>query len=388
MRRLIIILFVWMWMGTNAQLQNSEILLLIPENSEVLETNLNNSEFPRVLPDNCVIFKFYAPNVDTMKVFMNDTFLMNKDKKGIWTLTTEPLDPGFHYYSYIIDGVRVSDPNSEVFYGYNFYSSGIDIPEKGVDFYITKAVPHGEIRTVNYYSKVTESWRPMNIYTPPGYNESDKEYPVLYIQHGGGENHEGWVKQGKIQNILDNLISEGRAEEMVAVITNGNVGINGLEIIPEEVHNIIDHERIDLMEAFVAEIHSSIIPFVESHYRVKTDKNSRAITGLSRGGGFTLSTVLTFPDQFGYIGIFSSSTATKNLKMEFSDAFKVFKENEVKLFWTGAGLKDNSHKYTQTLVEILKENQIPYVWKEFSGGHEWQVWRKSLYDFAPRLFKD
>ncbi len=200
----------------------------LPEGSKPAPTNIRPNECPCILSDLRVVFRVNAPDAGKVQVDLGKLYDMQKDEKGIWIVTTDPQVPGFHYYSLVIDGVRVSDPASESFYGTGRMSSAIDIPEEGVDFYTIKNVPHGDIRSCIYFSKTTGTWRNLNIYIPPGYDkDKNSRYPVLYIQHGGGEDERGWAVQGKTNIILDNLIAEGKAEPMLVVIPNGNVSKPG-----------------------------------------------------------------------------------------------------------------------------------------------------------------
>jgi len=187
-------------------------------------SNIAGANYPRILSDNRVIFRIRAPEAKQVQIDLGRLYDMERNDAGMWTVTTDPQDPGFHYYSLVIDGVRVADPASESFYGTGKMCSAVEIPEKGIDFYTVKDVPHGEIRSKWYFSKYTNSWRRLFIYTPPGYDVvSDRKYPVLYIQHGGGEDERGWAQQGKTDIILDNLIAENKARPMLVVIPNGNV---------------------------------------------------------------------------------------------------------------------------------------------------------------------
>jgi enterochelin esterase family protein len=368
----------------SAQPVNQQIKLTIPANSEALSSGLNPDGFPRVFPDNSVIFKVLARQVSSMAVVMNKNYEMTKDQDGVWSVTTEPLEPGFHYYTFLIDGVRVSDHSGMVYYGSNYYSSGIEIPEKGVDFYDIKDVPHGEIRSVVYFSKNTGTWRPLNIYTPFGYDGSGKKYPVLYIQHGGGENEQGWVVQGKTANILDNLISGGLAKEMLVVISNGNVGSNGY--------------NAEGMKGFRDEMIENIIPFIEGHYRVVPDAAHRAMAGLSMGGGQTFYVGLANPDVFSYVGIFSSGVfggvqinsapfdAEREIPGIYTDAGSF--NSKLNLLYISVGEQDPRIEATRKIVDDFRSKGLEVEFSSFPGGHEWQVWRKSLHDFAQRLFKD
>ena len=187
-------------------------------------TNVQGAEYPRIHPDLRVTFRIKAP--DAQKVvfgfFDSQRYPAKKGEDGFWIATTEPQVPGFHYYRVFIDGAEVNDPGSHTFYGTGKDASGIEIPEKGVDFYLPKDVPHGEVRERSYFSKTTQAWRRAFVYTPPGYdNDRDTRYPVLYLQHGGGEDETGWPRQGNVAFIMDNLIAERKARPMIVVMERG-----------------------------------------------------------------------------------------------------------------------------------------------------------------------
>jgi len=347
-------------------------------------TNINSNSYPRILPDLSVVFGIEAPHAQQVQIQIGKTYDMKMDNDSLWTCTTDPLDPGFHYYSLLINGVSVSDPASESFYGCGRMSSAIDIPEEGCDFYELKDVPRGVIRSENYYSGQFQSWRPVNVYTPPGYDKhTDKKYPVLYIQHGGGEDQRGWAVQGKTATILDNLIAEGKACEMIVVIANGNVnrGYNKKGIEP-----------------FIDEMLNQIVPYIEANYRTLTDQKNRAIAGLSMGGGQAFYTGLQHADVFGSIGIFSSGifgraaaqetpvfNAEKEIPGLLSDS-KSFND-QLQLFYISVGEQDVRIHATKKLIETFNESGLNVTFETFPGDHEWQVWRKSLHSMAMKLFK-
>lgn len=258
-------------------------------------TNVAGSDFPRILPDLRVEFRVKAPEAVKLQVQLGKTYDMQKDNQGIWTVTTDSQVPGFHYYSLVIDGVTVADPASESFYGTGRMSSAIDIPEKGADFYDLKDVPHGALSSKYYFSKVTNSWRRLFVYTPPGYDVNTKvKYPVVYIQHGGGEDERGWSVQGKTDIILDNLIAQSKALPMIVVIANGNVS-SGKGGYSNEA-----------MAAFKQEMTQNIVPFIDKNYRTLADMKNRALCGLSMGGGQAFYVGLASLDVFSSVGIFSS----------------------------------------------------------------------------------
>jgi enterochelin esterase family protein len=357
-------------------------------------TNLGNARYPQILPDGKVIFQVNAPQAKNVQVDLGKMYDMQKDDKGIWKVTTDPQVPGFHYYSLVIDGFRFSDPASESFYGTGRMSSAIDIPEPGADFYTVKDVPHGDIRHKYYFSKVTGTWRSLNIYTPPGYDNSGKEqYPVLYIQHGGGEDERGWAIQGKTDIILDNLIAEGKAKPMIVVIPNGNVSRPG---------TAAGGYNDEAMAVFKDELVDNIIPFIEKNYRVKPGAENRAVSGLSMGGGQAFYTGLRNTDVFANVGVFSTglfggigqpggggtarafdAEATIPGLLTNSALFN----KKLKVFYISVGEQDPRIEPTKKLIQTFRDKGLNVEFASFPGAHEWQVWRKSLHDFAQRIFK-
>ena len=195
-----------------------------PDDTVPAPTNVQGQPYPRIHPDLRVTFRIKAPDARKVvfRFFDPREYSATKDKDGFWTATTDPQVPGFHYYRVIIDGAEVYDPSSHTFYGTGKDASGIEIPEKGVDFYLAKDVPHGEVRERPYFSKTTQDWRRAFVYTPPGYESNpEMRYPVLYLQHGGGEDETGWPRQGHVAFILDNLIAERKARPMIVVMERG-----------------------------------------------------------------------------------------------------------------------------------------------------------------------
>lgn len=355
-------------------------------------TNIAGGSYPRILPDGKAIFRINAPQAGKIQIDLGKLYDGQKDDKGIWMVTTDPLEPGFHYYSLVIDGMRVSDPASETFYGTGRMSSAIDVPEPGVDFYTIKDVPHGDLRHKNYFSKITGTWRSLYIYTPPGYDNSGKEqYPVLYIQHGGGEDERGWAVQGKTDIILDNLISEGKAVPMLVVIPNGNVSRPGMTA---------GGYNDEAMAVFGEELIGNIIPFIEKNYRVKPGAENRAVSGLSMGGGQAFYTGLRNTDVFASVGVFSTGLFGGIGRPGAGDsAFDpesvipgILTNSEsfnkkLDVFYISVGEQDPRIEATKKLVDTFRDKGLEVGFSSFPGGHEWQVWRKSLHDFAQRIFK-
>jgi enterochelin esterase family protein len=350
-------------------------------------TNVNQNQCPCIMPDNSVVFQVKAPEAQKLQIDLGKKYDMVKDSNGVWTVRTEPVVPGFHYYFLLIDGVPVADPASQSFFGTGKMASAIDIPEKGADFYTVKDVPHGATSSKYYFSNVTNSWRRLFVYTPPSYEANPNvKYPVVYIQHGGGEDETGWTNQGKTDIIIDNLIADGKAIPMIVVIANGNVRAGGGGYSSEA------------MSAFKKEMIQNIVPFIDSNYRTLTDKNNRAICGLSMGGGQSFYSGLENLDVFGSVGIFSSgifggirnpSGSTFNAEKEIPGLLSKSADfnKKLDLFYISCGEQDPRIEYTKKAVAAMKENGLEVGFNSFPGDHEWQVWRKSLYDFASKVFK-
>ena len=301
-------------------------------------TNIRNSAYPQIFADSRVIFSTKAPEAKKVQVDLGKKYDMVKDTAGIWTVTTDSMSEGFHYYSLLIDGVAVADPASQTFYGMGRMASGIEIPFAGGAYYALRDVPHGDIRIKKYFSKVTNSWRQMYIYAPPGYdvNTNDK-YPVLYILHGGGEDQTGWATQGKTDLIIDNLIAAGKAKPMLVVMPDANIGAGGFNAGGIE----------SSLKLFEREMKESIIPFVEKNYRSLNDASNRAMAGLSLGGMHTLYTGINNTDMFAYLGVFSSGWIVPMMN-NIGDAQYAFMKantdkvnNSLKAFWISQGGKED-----------------------------------------------
>ncbi|CAN5452069.1 hypothetical protein BH10BAC2_BH10BAC2_33880 [soil metagenome] len=348
-------------------------------------TNVRSSKYPQILPDSRVVFRFKAPDAQKVQIDLGKKYDMIKDTGGYWMVTTDSISEGFHYYSLLIDGVALVDPSSETFYGMGRMASGIEIPFKGDDYYALKDVPHGDIRIKKYYSTVTRSWRNMYIYTPPGYDVNmNEKYPVLYILHGGGEDETGWATQGKTDLILDNLIAEGKAKQMLIVMPDANIGLGGFSA------NGIESS----LKMFESEMKQAIIPFVEKNYRVLNDANDRALAGLSMGGLHTLYTGISNTGIFAHLGVFSSGWILPMLDKTANAQYDFIKNNpakinsDLKTFWIAmGGQEDIAYKNCQVMLGKFDELGIKHAYSEYPGGHTWPVWRNNLYQFAQLLFK-
>lgn len=348
------------------------------------ESNINSYSYPRILPDGSLLFGTLAPEAQKVQIdIMGKKYDLTKDEKGFWTGKTDPLIAGFHYYCLVIDGFSVSDPASKTYFGCSRDFSAIDIPEAGLDFYQTRDVPHGYTASMMYWSEEAKAWRPVCIYLPASYGKSGKSYPVLYLQHGGGENQTSWAVQGKTAEILDNLIADGKAEEMLVVMSNGTLpsagGYNAQGMAP-----------------FGREIMENVIPFVEKNFRVRSDAHSRALAGLSMGGGQTFYTGLPNTDVFKSLGIFSSGifggiAEAGELDIEALMPGLLTKSEKfnkaLDLLYISVGTDDPRVGPTTKAVGIMKDNGLEVKFETFPGDHEWQVWRKSLHSFVQKLFK-
>ena len=360
-----------------------------PEGSYSPVTNINRNGYPRVLKGNSVMFRVNAPQAQLVQIDLGGKkYDMQKGEGGAWTVTTSPQVPGYHYYSLIVDGVSVADPASQTFYGCSRWSSAIEIKEAGMDDFEVQDVKHGEVRTVYYFSKVDEAWRPLMVYTPAGYNEGSEHYPVVYIQHGGGEDHRGWMEQGRTAQIMDNLIAAGKAKPMIVVSSNSNVqsrngGFGG-------------GYSWQGMQTFRAELLENVIPFVEKTYRVKKDRKNRAMCGLSMGGGQSFYIGLRDPEVFANVGVFSTGMfggiqGASNFDLEkevpgiLTDT-KTFNQ-QFDVFFVSCGEQDPRIEHTRNIVKKMRDGGVKVKFNSYPGDHEWQVWRKSLHEFAQYLFK-
>ncbi len=246
-------------------------------------SNIPGAPYPRIDADLRVTFRVKAPDAQKVEFQLGKRYPAQKGEDGFWTATTDPQVPGFHYYWLVIDGVQVNDPGSETFYGTGKETSGIDIPEKGVDFYLAKDVPHGEVRERWYHSATTQDWRRAFVYTPPGYDaDRNTRYPVLYLQHGAGEDERGWSNQGHVAFILDNLVAEKKAKPMIVVMERGYARRPG--DAPPAAPGQPPGPGVNRFGAFEDVMVKDLIPMIDATYRTIPDREHRAMAGLSMGG--------------------------------------------------------------------------------------------------------
>jgi len=363
------------------------------EDAKPAATNVLGADYPRVLQDKSVAFQLKAPVAQKVDVdITHNKYPMTRGADGVWSVVTPPLVVGFHYYAFDVDGVRVNDPGSHTFFGMGMDASGIDIPEDGVSYYLANNVPHGDVRIRIYKSKVTGQSRRAFVYTPPGYDkDTATRYPVLYLQHGMGEDETGWIFQGHANLILDNLIAAKKAVPMIVVMDNGYASaLTGPfgPPAPATRPDFASFEKVMLED---------VIPMIDADFRTIPDREHRAVAGLSMGANQALHLGTGHLDTFAYIAGFSGtmnglSADPLDYRTAFDGTFKDRKafNGKVKLLWLGMGTEEPVFfpKSIGAFRAMLDKAGIKYVYFSSPGtAHEWLTWRRDLNDFAPRLFK-
>jgi len=368
--------------------------------------NLYGAQYPRIEADSRVTFRFNAPNAQKVQVsIVNVPFDMVKGPDGVWTYTSEPQDKGYHNYWMIVDGAIVVDPANNAFIGYSHMCNGFEIPDPNGGFYELKDVPHGNVLIKNYYSKVAKSWRHIFVYTPPDYEKNIKNrYPVLYLQHGGGEDERVWIEMGRTNLILDNLIAEGKIKPFIVVMETSAVGPQfpmgprpaapapgaaapGAQqpAAPAPGAPGAGAQAAGARPRFSFDTYADLmindmIPWVDKNFRTLPDQAHRAMSGLSMGAMCTRSVTLAHLDMFAYIGLFSGGTIAP---AEISD------KSKVKLVFMSYGSRERGSDGVKAAADILNQAGIKSVsYVSPLTAHEWQSWRRSLHEFAMLLFKD
>ena len=373
----------------------------VVEDFKPATSNQDSKQYPMVNSQRMVRAQISAPNATSVGLdIAGKIYSMTKDEKGVWTGTSEPQDEGFHYYQLNIDGASVPDPGSLYYYGASRWGSGIEIPSTDQDFWQVKNVPQGSMSEVFYWSTYTEKMRRCHVYLPNEYyTNPTKKFPVLYLQHGMGENEYGWAEQGHTAQILDNLIAEGKAVPCIIVMDNGlNTsrpgeagGFGGFGgprpqgQRPQGAPGQGGPRRGGFggfSEGFKNVLFNDIIPMVEKNYRVIADPQHRAYAGLSMGGMQAREITLANPEKFAYVGSFSSGAWSVD-QVKASEGLA----KNVKLLFMSGGGKENMGcvEAAKNIKEQLGMNAVGY---ESPGtAHEWHTWRRSLYQFAQLIFK-
>ena len=355
--------------------------------------NLYGAKYPYIESDSRVTFHFNAPDAQKVQVSIaNVPHDMIKGNDDIWTYTSEPQDKGYHNYWMIVDSAIVIDQATNAFIGYSHICNGFEIPDPDGGFYELKDISHGNVLIENYFSNTTNAWRHIFVYTPPGYEtNSSTRYPVLYLQHGGGEDERVWIEMGRTNVILDNLIAEGKAKPFIVVMETSAAYKPG-EVHPppfrprpagEKQGTPPDSARLRRLfsfDTYKKVMLNDLIPYIDGKFRTLTDGNSRAMAGLSMGTFVTRVVALANLDKFAYLGIFSGSTIAPS---DVSD------KSKVKLIFMSFGSRERGSDGLEKAAEKLKDagiNAVSYV--SPLTAHEWQSWRRSLREFAPLLFKN
>lgn len=336
---------------------------------------------PDIQQDRRVTFRLRAPKASEVIVagqWANGRAAMSKDTNGVWSVTSGPIEAGVWEYSFQVDGLAMIDPGNPAIKPMRQPRTSIlHLPGQPPLLHDFQAVPHGAVRLHTYHSKALARIRELAVYTPPGYDRrSETRFPTLYLQHGAGDNHATWTVHGKAHWIMDNLIDQKRAQPMVIVMMDGHAassssGMGGFQ------NNTALFER-DLIE--------DVMPFVEANYRVKTDAASRAIVGLSMGGGQSLTVGLNHLDRFAWVGGFSSAVpSSEAIDSALKDPPAA--DQKLKLLWIGCGKEDFLLKRNEEFIALLKEKNLKHDWRLSDGGHSWPVWRIYLAEFAPKLFQ-
>jgi len=368
---------------------------------------------PEVTADRHITFRINAPQAQAVRMNASDipnlgqSATLSKGENGVWSTTVGPVEPGAYRYNFSVDGVATIDPRSPAVSEANANVwSLVYVP--GADFMDAKDIPHGMVASVNYYSTALGRWRRMHVYMPPGYEINSDKYPVLYLLHGAGDSDDSWTSAGRANFILDNLIAAKKAKPMLIVMTAGHTsaaaGNTG--------------GFLSATDDFARDFTTDVMPYIEKHYRVMTDRAHTAIAGLSMGGSQTLNIAIPHLNRFAYIGVFSSgligefpapprggrggaaaptptvppaspapnpnSWENRNLAMLDNASLK----KGLKLLWFAIGKDDNVIGTTAPLtVDLLKKHGFNPVFEHSEGGHTWINWRNYLNTFAPQLFQ-
>ena len=372
--------------------------------------NQGGKQYPQINSEGRARFRVPAAQAQSVHSSFSGDSIVVKGDDGAWVITTRPLDEGFHYYSINIDGADVPDPGTLFFYGAGRWGSAIEVPAKDQEFYQVKNVPHGQLREDLYFAKSSNSVRRCFLYTPPDYEKDlSKRYPVLYLQHGAGENETGWGTQGHAGLIMDNLIAEGKAKPFIIVMENGgNIGGGpgrggrGRGAPPATQSGTPPGGAgrggpAFSFGAFEQVLIDDLIPHIDSTYRTIADQPHRAMAGLSMGGMQTRQISLAHLDTFSHIGVFSGGSIApadvkdmESFKQKVKLVFISYGSREVDQAGArgraGRGLFGGDPKANTDALQAAGINTHYYISPQ--TAHEWQSWRRSLHEFAPLIFRD
>ena len=339
----------------------------------------------RILPGNEVVLSIYAPKASEVTVmgdFLSEfkPLALTKANNGVWSVQFNPLTPDVYTYDFTVDGVKTFDPkNPQYKESENGLSNIFEMPGKEVEYCAVKNVPHGKVEKVWFPSSVLNNTGRMHVYTPTGYEQMKTKLPVLYLQHGGGDNDAAWTTVGKANFILDNLLAEGKIKPMVVVMPMGH---------PSPGFNMEPGTDVD---PYYKQLFNDIIPYIESHYKVSDKREDRAFAGLSMGGIQALNVALFHPEKFSYVLPLSTGyfpPQLKTLEEKYNSALKNPEINNLKLFWIAmGGEKDIAYANGKNVLALFDKYGIKYKTFDYPAGHTFITWRHNLYEFAPLLFR-
>lgn len=357
---------------------------------------------PEFQADMKITFRLFAP--DAKKVTINGNWMpgwgtqleLMRNDTGLYQLTIEPLPSEMYTYSFFVDGVKTIDSNNPLVVrdGRNNLSTFMVSGEKA-ELYGVNEVPHGKLEKVWYPSPSLGMDRLMYVYTPAGYNNSKKDFPVFYLLHGGGGDEDAWTTLGRAPQILDNLIASGKSAPMIVVMTNGNPGDAAAPGAAPVKKKAMGQENPGSMGSgkFEESLVKDVIPFIEKNYKTKTKKDNRAVAGLSMGGIQTLYLTNNYPEVFSYFGVMSMGLVDmtrfggENDPESRVKGLEKLKASNPQLYWVACGKEDFLYQSAQDLCKFMDENNFKYEYRESEGGHTWTNWRIYLSEFAPKLFK-
>ena len=389
------------------------LIALVAYAQETVMMNTGNIVSPEINANGTVTFRLLSPQAKDVRLLASflqgNGVQMQNDGKGLWSYTSEKLMPELHTYTFVVDGLRIVDPsNVYMLRDIATYQNYFLIDGELSANYFVRDVPHGTVSKVWYPSPTLGfEQRRMTVYTPAGYNEPPagrgaasrqlKRYPVLYLLHGAGGDENAWSELGRAAQILDNLIAQGKAEPMIVVMPNGN---GGQQAVPGEYPNSMVKPSFRNSRTMDGAVEAAFVPdvvnYVDSHYRTLADKQHRAIAGLSMGGGQSFFVGLQHTELFSHIGVFSTGVfggirETKSFNAEESMPGLISNHEKynqlLKLFYISVGTDDPRLSSTRKAVSDMQQSGLAITFNTFPGDHEWQVWRKSLHDFAPKLFR-
>lgn len=379
-------------------LKSLALILLLGSSAKIHAQEISAMSAPRVVspevnPDNSVTFRILSEKATEVTLNgswmgFRETLPLVKGDQGVWSVTIQPLASSMYHYNFFIDGVAAIDvTNPHALRDGTRYASLLMIPGDGSTVFQLNDTPHGNISQVWYSSPTLGADRRMYVYTPPGYDSGKESYPVLYLLHGAGGDEDAWSSLGRANLILDNLIASGKSKPMIVVMTNGNAWqtstLRQIPGLPTPTRETFTQYQGKFEKSLVEDV----VPYIEKNFRVKADKDHRALAGLSMGGGHTITASINYPGTFGYIGVFSSGIFDANADMaEMEKKFTALKASGVNKYWVACGKEDFVMESNKRLLSVLEKTGFEHEYFENEGGHTWANWRTYLSMFAPMLF--